>query len=168
MRIDQVNNALGHRIVSGSEYQWQCYGPNTRYLDYESKYAYGSALYDTETLEVYEATINDVADKYQYRWMNPKTKDAHDAEAKSRGLSPSHAWDDINWYDLEVDTDWIEKAEAIFSGKTFDTRVEVPLELEDSEILHLALEAHKRDITLNKMVEILLQEAIDHRLSTDK
>jgi len=44
---------------------------------------------------------------------------------------------------------------------TNDNRVEVELDLEEDVILHLALEAHKRDITLNKMVEILLQEVID-------
>lgn len=45
---------------------------------------------------------------------------------------------------------------------TNDNRVDVELDLEEDVILQLALEAHKRDITLNKMVEILLQEAIDH------
>lgn len=44
---------------------------------------------------------------------------------------------------------------------TNDNRVEVELDLEEDVILRLALEAHKRDITLNKMVEILLQEVID-------
>lgn len=43
-----------------------------------------------------------------------------------------------------------------------DNRVEVELDLEEDVILQLALEAHKRDITLNKMVEILLQEVIDN------
>ena len=58
----------------------------------------------------------------------------------------------------------MEKAKAIFENKPFDRRVEVPVELEDDVLLQLALEAHKRDITLNKMVEILLQNAIDaHR-----
>jgi hypothetical protein len=42
-----------------------------------------------------------------------------------------------------------------------DNRVEVEINLEDHEILQLAMEAHKRDITLNKMVEIILQEVID-------
>lgn len=42
-----------------------------------------------------------------------------------------------------------------------DNREEVQLDLDDETILKLALEAHKRDITLNNMVEILLQEAIN-------
>lgn len=44
---------------------------------------------------------------------------------------------------------------------TIDNRVEVEINLEESEILQLAMEAHKRDITLNKMVEIILLEVIE-------
>ena len=47
-----------------------------------------------------------------------------------------------------------------------DNRVEVEINLEDHEILALAMEAHKRDITLNNMIEIILQETIDrHRVN---
>lgn len=42
-----------------------------------------------------------------------------------------------------------------------DNREEVELDLDDETILQLALEAHKRDITLNNMIEIILREAID-------
>lgn len=42
-----------------------------------------------------------------------------------------------------------------------DNRVEIELDLDEHEIYQLAMEAHKRDITLNKMIEIILQEAID-------
>lgn len=44
---------------------------------------------------------------------------------------------------------------------TEDNRVDVEVDLDNFTILQLALEAHKRDITLNKMVEIILQEVID-------
>lgn len=42
-----------------------------------------------------------------------------------------------------------------------DNRVEIELDLDEHEIYQLAMEAHKRDITLNKMIEIILQDAID-------
>ena len=42
-----------------------------------------------------------------------------------------------------------------------DNRVEIELNLDEHEIYQLAMEAHKRDITLNKMIEIILQEVID-------
>jgi len=47
-----------------------------------------------------------------------------------------------------------------------DNRVEIELDLDEHEIYQLAMEAHKRDITLNKMIEIVLQEKIDpHRVN---
>ena len=42
-----------------------------------------------------------------------------------------------------------------------DNRVEVELDLDEHEIYQLAMEAHKRDIMLNKMIEGILQEVID-------
>jgi predicted HicB family RNase H-like nuclease len=42
-----------------------------------------------------------------------------------------------------------------------DNRVEVELDLDEHEIYLLAMEAHKRDITLNKMIEGILQEVVD-------
>ena len=42
-----------------------------------------------------------------------------------------------------------------------DNRVGVELNLDEHEIYQLAMEAHKRDITLNKMIETILQEVID-------
>lgn len=42
-----------------------------------------------------------------------------------------------------------------------DNRVEIELNLDEHEIYQLAMEAHKRDITLNKMIETILQEVID-------
>jgi hypothetical protein len=86
------------------------------------------------------------------------------SEAKQRNVDANQAWDDVKWVDLEVEEDFLEKAVAMFNGEEWDSRIQVPLDLEDDLLLQLAMEAHKRDITLNKMVEIVLQEAIEcHR-----
>jgi len=50
----------------------------------------------------------------------------------------------------------------------FDERVSVPLDLDNDVILALALEAHKRDITINKMVELVLQRAIDENVNSNQ
>lgn len=48
-----------------------------------------------------------------------------------------------------------------------DNRVEIELDLNEHEIYLLAMEAHKRDITLNKMIESILQEVVDkHKKET--
>lgn len=161
MHLSKVNEALDHKIVGGSEHQWNCW-PNARFLDYETDYAYVSVVFNTETQEVYVAEVNDKNNVAKpYRWLNPSYKQAFVDEAHSRGLDPTHAWDDTNWYDLETQEDWLTKASAIMNGKTFDTRVEVPLDLDDDTLFRLFKMAHERDVTLNKMVEIVLQEVIN-------
>jgi len=166
MHLSKVNEALNHRITGGSEYQWNCYGYNVRFLDFESEYAHASVLFDTVTQEVYEANVTAKEDGDDnlpgpYRWLNPNTKDQYLEECKTRGIDPHNAWDNTNWIDLEVEEDFLEKANAIFENLPFDKRVTVPLDLDDYTVLQLALEAHKRDVTLNQMVEIVLQKAID-------
>ena len=164
MHLSQVNEITNHRITEGSEYQWQCY-PDARYLDYESTYAYVSTIYSTKTQEIYEASVSVKADAWEedqkpYRWVNPEYREAVIAEAKKRKVKWRKAWDDVKWVDLEVEEDFLEKAEAIFNGEKFDKRIQVPIDLDDSTMLKLFTEAHKRDITLNQMIEEILRNMI--------
>lgn len=168
MKLEQAIKAFEHKIVGGSGFGWDCLGENARYLDFESTFAYGSILYDTDTFVVYEVTVNDKDDKYRYRYIDPNALDKLKSASKKRNIDFNKAWDNVEWYDLEVADDLLEKANAIFTGKPFDKRVQVPIDLTNDELLHLALEAHKRDITLNQMVENLLNEAIRNRtMSTE-
>ena len=170
MKLSQINEALDHKITSGSEYQWNCY-PDGRYLDYESDFANASVIYSTDNQTIYQAEISVKReawdeDKKPYRWLNPDYKDALYKESEKRQVHTDIAWDDVKWIDLEMEEDFLEKATAIFSGEEFDTRVKIAFDLDDRSILKLATEAHKRDITLNKMIEIILQEVIDsHRVN---
>ena len=169
MKLAQINEAMNHQITGGSEYQWQCF-PDARFLDYESEHAHVSILYSTVDQIVYQADASikrevwpdDKRFDKPYRWTNPIFKDAYINEAKERNVDPDQAWDDTKWIELETDEDFLEKAKAMFEGDYWDTRIIVPVDLDDDTILKLAMEAHKRDITLNKMVEIVLQEAINH------
>ena len=149
MKLSQVNEILDHKIIDGSEYQWNCW-PNARFLDYETEYCHVSVVFNYKTQEI-----------KPYRWLDPRFKDAMVAEAEERKTDHTQAWDNVKWVDLETEEDWLNKAEAISIGTGFDERIEVPLELDQDTITRLALEAHKRDITLNNMVEIILQAAID-------
>jgi hypothetical protein len=168
MHLSKVNEAFSHKITSGSEYGWQCWD-DARYLDYESDFAHVSVVYNTKTQDIYQAEVSVkheawAQDEKPYRWLDPRYKDDMINEAKERKIDADQAWDDVKWIDLEVEEDFFEKATAMFNGEEWDNRIQVPLDLDDGLLLQLAMEAHKRDITLNKMVEIVLQEAIDcHR-----
>jgi hypothetical protein len=170
MKLNEVNLALNHKITGGSEYGWKCY-PDARYLDYESDYAHVSVLYNTTDQTVYQAEVSVKSeawdeDKKPYRWLNPDYVDSFYKESKKRKVDTDIAWDDVKWIDLEMEEDFLEKATSLFSGEECDTRVQFPIDIDDELILKLSMEAHKRDITLNKMIEIILQEVIDnHRVN---
>jgi hypothetical protein len=82
-------------------------------------------------------------------------------EARKRDVSRDQAWDDVDYVDLEVDDDFIQKCLSIKTGEDYDTRVSVPLELEDEEMFELMKMAHEQDITLNQFVEQLLRRVIE-------
>ena len=163
MQLKDVNENLDHLITGGSEYCWQCYGTNARYLDYESEFATSSVIFDTTTSEIYEASVEfKNSEKRPYRWLNPLTKQFMYEEALHRTQDTDIAWDGVKWIDLETEQDFLEKASAIFKGLQFDDRVIVPLNLSDDELFTMMKLAHEKDITLNQLMVEALQAAINH------
>ena len=168
MFLSEINNAYQHKITGGGDYGWDCYGSNTWSIDYTSKYAHGYVIFDTVTQKVYEVNVSpalgawgtDEHEPKPYRYIDPDYRLSHYTEAKDRHVDADQAWDDVKWVDLETEEDFIEKASKMFNGESFDTRIQVPVELDDDTLLKLTMEAHKRDITLNKLIEEILRELI--------
>jgi hypothetical protein len=94
-----------------------------------------------------------------YRRINPNFVDAYNKNANEMDHV---AWDDVKYIDLDVDDDWMDKALAIKSGEDYDTRVSIPLDFTDEELLKYMKMAHEKDMTFNKFVEEALKAAIDH------
>jgi hypothetical protein len=53
------------------------------------------------------------------------------------------------------------------AGLDYDSRVDVPLDLEDELVFEMMKQAHDRDITLNQYVELILKQAMDKSQDTD-
>lgn len=158
--IEEFLQTVGHRISGGSEYQWQCFGPDARYLDSEFPDRYSASIvFDTQTQVVYEATVCDYSANRAYRWLNPNWAPKHMLEVTERGAQ-DQAWDTVGYTDLEVPEDWLTKARAIVIGESYDTRISIPLDLPDSEMLALMTMAHERDMTFNDFVTEILEQAI--------
>jgi hypothetical protein len=83
-------------------------------------------------------------------------------EAKRRDVDKDEAWEDVNYVDLDVDDDFIQKCLAIREGEDYDTRVSVPLELEDDQLFDLMKMAHEQDLTLNQLVENILRQVVEN------
>jgi hypothetical protein len=93
--------------------------------------------------------------------INPKNVEKHRKEAQHKSVLANQAWDDVNYVDLDVDDDFIQKALAIKAGEDYDTRVSVPVDFTDEELLAYMKIAHERDITFNQLIEDALREAIN-------
>jgi hypothetical protein len=155
---------VDYRITEGSEYGWQCYGNNAYMLDSWSGDQEGysfNVVFDKADQTVYEVQAHDYKYNRAYRMINPDYKFGYDDEASGRGVETNQAWDDVNYVDLEVDDDFIQKCLAIRAGEDYDTRVDVPLTVDDDQLFELMKLAHQRDITLNQLVEQILQDAVD-------
>ena len=164
--IKDFMQTVDYRITEGSDYGWQCFGPNAYRLDSWNQEQDGhsiSMVFDTRTQVVYQMSAYDYINERAYRWINPAYRSAHDAESENRGVLGDQAWDDVDYADLEVAEDMLEKARAIAAEEAYDTRIKVPVEFTDEELLTYMKLAHDRDITFNQLVEEALRAVIDDR-----
>jgi hypothetical protein len=118
-------------------------------------------VFSTKSQKVYEIEICDYTNNRAYRLINPKYKKKHDAESLERGELSNQAWDDVDYIDLDVDEDFLEKTWAIVAGEDYDTRVQIEVVFSEQEMLQYMKAAHKMDLTFNQFVEKALTVAIE-------
>jgi hypothetical protein len=155
---------VGYRITEGSDYGWQCYGDNGYCLDSWNGHQDGhsfSIIFDTKTQEVYEVQAHDYKHGRAYRMIHPNYAPKYMLEAADRDCPTDEAFEGADYVDLETEEDWLEKASAIASGEDYDTRVSIPLDFTDEELLTYMKMAHEHDMTFNQFVEEALRTAIE-------
>ena len=155
-----------YKITEGSDYGWGCYGPNSFTLDswngIHGKGGYSfSIVFSTKSQKVYEVSMCDYTNDRAYRMINPKFQEKHRKEAEMRDVNLNEAWDCVDYVDLDVVDDFIQKALAIRAGESYDTRVQVQVDFSDEDLLQYMKIAHERDITFNELVEDALRHAIE-------
>jgi hypothetical protein len=164
--MKQFFEAVGYRITEGGDYGWECYGANSHQLSaWNGVQGDGgwsaNIVFSTKSQKVYEVEVCDYTNNRAYRLINPKYKVKHGLEGVARGVRSNQAWDDVDYTDLEVEEDFLEKLKAIVNGDNYDTRVQVPIDFSDEELLTYMKMAHDRDMTFNAFVEEALREAIN-------
>ena len=156
---------VDYKITEGGEYGWSCYGPNAYCLDsWNGVHGTGgysfSIVFSTKTQKVYEVTMCDYTNNRAYRMIAENKQKKHRKESTERGVNLNEAWDDVDYIDLDVDDDFFQKALAIRAGEDYDTRVSVPVDFSDEELLQYMKMAHERDMTFNEFVEEALRYAL--------
>jgi len=149
---------VDYRVTEGSSYY--AYGSDTYCLDSwngeQDGYSF-SIVFDTKTQAVYKVEVHDYANKRSYRRLNEDFE--HDVDKQ--------AYDEVDFIDLEVDDDWFQKALAIRAGEDYDTRVSIPIDIPDAELLKYMKMAHEQDMKFNDFVELALRHAIKEHLGED-
>ena len=154
---------VGYRITEGSDYTWECYGTHAYSLDSwngDHKGHSFSITFDQKTQEVFEVMAHDYKHNRAYRMINPGYYKKHKKECKRKNVNLNEAWEDVDYIDLEVDDDFIQKCLAIRAGEDYDTRVQVPVDFSDEDLLQYMKMAHERDMTFNEFVEEALRHAL--------
>ena len=155
--------AIDYRITGGSEYQWKCFGDNARYLDSDSpvlnEYSV-SCVFDSVDQTVYSIEAWDYDNDRVYRWIHPAYVKKHMKACAKHDVDVYSASDTMNYTDLDVAADILEKARAIVLQEEYDTRVMVSVDFTDEDLLQYMKLAHSMDITFNELVEQALENAI--------
>jgi hypothetical protein len=151
---------IDYRITEGSDYGWQCYGGHAHAIDCAADDYSLTVIFDRQDQTVYEVTVCDYRNDRAYRMIHPDYESAHTAEAQERGVDADQAWDEAKYVDLEADDDFVEKAQAIIAGEDYDTRISIPIDLPEHELLELFKMAHARDMTFNDFIVEIVSEKI--------
>lgn len=155
--------AIDYKITGGDAYQWKCFGDNARYLDADSpvlnEYSV-HCVFDSVDQTVYSIEAWDYGNERVYRWIHPAYIKKHMKACAKHGVDVYSACDSMNYTDLDVAADILEKARAIVLQEPYDERVQIQVDFDDEDLLQYMKLAHERDMTFNEFVEEALRHAI--------
>lgn len=153
--LKEFMEIVDYRITEGSDYYNTSYGSNVYCLNSWNGLQDGHSftiIFDTKTQTVYEVQAHDYRNNRAYRLI---------AQGYEQPLGEDdEAWDDVRYVTLEADDDFIQKSLAIRDGEDYDTRVSIPVDFTDEELLTYMTMAHERDMTFNEFVEEALRSAL--------
>ena len=155
-----------YRITEGGDFGWQCYGPNAYQLSsWNGLHDKGgwsfNIVFSTKTQKVYEVTVCDYTRNRAYRMIAENKREKHIKESKARDVNLNEAWDDVEYVDLEVVDDFIQKCLAIKAGEDYSTDISIPLDLPDDLLMFAFKTAHAENMTFNDWMNKMLKAFID-------
>lgn len=170
--LQQFMECISYRITEGGEANYDWFGTKAYDLTFwngrhDEGGASVSVVFNPDTQEVVQMEAWDYGSSREYRWVNPAYTKAYKKFAKKQGFDPKESLDGRKFIDLDVAADILEKATAIANGQDYDTRVQMEIELPDSDIIELMKIAHQQDVTLNQLIEDILEQFINGRIANE-
>ena len=151
--IKQWMEVVNFKITEGSDYNAYDYGAYAlSSWGGEQTSPSFEVIFNPATQEVYEVQAHDYKNNRAYRLINAAHKDAAAVDEE--------AYEGVNYTDLELPEDWLEKATAIIEGRPYDTRIAIPFELPQADMFVLMKAAHEADLPFNEYITKLLEAAL--------
>lgn len=106
MTLIEVIKQCGARVCGGTEYQWSCYGPHARYMDFADVVGneYAHVVHDTQTYTIYEFAMHVPGQEQAFVWRNPDHVNQYLSECKERNIVPDLAWDHVRYETVDENT----------------------------------------------------------------
>lgn len=155
--LKEFMELVDYKITDGSDYYTNVPGLYmlNSWTGEQDGYSFDIAFDPEDNQRVYLVEAHDLKNQRAYRLIDP----AIDIDKV--------AYDDVNFVDLESDDDFLQKALAIKAGEDYDTRVSIPLDLPEDELMVLFKLAHEADMTFNEYIEKVVRDYIEH-IETNK
>jgi hypothetical protein len=127
MTLIEVILAANGRVCGGTEHQWQCYGPDARFIDFSDTDGteYSSAIFSTKTQIVYSLAVHVPGYDQAFVWRDPEFEQAYIAECQTRNIKPNHAWDNLMFEIVDQKT-ILEYVKDV--GETYYDNLPIPAE----------------------------------------
>lgn len=106
MKLIDVILAAEGRVCGGTNYGWNCWGPNARFMDFADVdgQEFANCVFDTKTYDVYDLQIFVPGYDQCFVWLNPEFKDAYLNECKMKNTDPLKAYDNVFFTEVDKDT----------------------------------------------------------------
>ena len=113
-----LSKAAGNRIISNYDSDYGCFGAHSILVEFQDTtgIAYASAVYNSESTEVYLVNVEVPGQPQAFKWINEEHKDAYYSECKNKGVDPNLAWDSVSFTMIDQEGQILEYVKDIGEG----------------------------------------------------
>lgn len=155
--LNNILQLIEFKITGGTEFLWNCFGTNARYLDSDNSEYSISCIFDSVTQEVYKIQfyVNNSKDLMDNCfWLNPAYRQNFLDESESRNVDPYSLDEDIAIYEFMNLHDFITHIRNRVGIEEMET---ISLDLEDDLLISLTKLAQERNVTLDVLIQNILR-----------
>ena len=126
MNLQKIFEAAHFQISGGSEYNWDCFGPNVHLIDFmfnphdmfsnNATVTFDRLSQVVYILEVYFTGVRDEKD-VAFRWINPNWKEAYFTTIEASGMGVKEAYDGVEFIDEYIDVDILDQLSQRFQSR---------------------------------------------------